>query len=101
MLFMLWSLLLMLLIIIAVDIYKHKVKTFKIIIKMILFQDNKSSSEQSYDVLFDQSFPGGLSIRSSAGRSYRVPGSALINITHGERMTDKNKNDKLGWPELL
>lgn len=37
------------------------------------------------EVLFDREFQGGLCIRSSPGRAYRVPRSALINISHGQR----------------
>lgn len=40
----------------------------------------------NFDVLFDEPFAGGQTIRSSPGRSYRVPGSALINISHGTRV---------------
>ena len=36
-----------------------------------------------FSVLFDSEFSGGLSIRSNSNRSYRLPGSALINLTHG------------------
>lgn len=41
--------------------------------------------ESMVEVLFDSEFQGGLAIRSSQGRSYRLPGSAIINITHSER----------------
>ena len=36
--------------------------------------------------LFDQEFHGGLPIRTSAKKCYRVPRTALINISHGNRM---------------
>ncbi|XP_040283999.1 5'-3' exoribonuclease 1 isoform X3 [Bufo bufo] len=37
------------------------------------------------EVLFDEEFPGGLSIRCTQSRGYRVPTSALINLSHGIR----------------
>lgn len=37
------------------------------------------------EVLFDEEFPGGLNIRCSQSRGYRVPTSALINLSHGIR----------------
>ncbi|XP_072264021.1 5'-3' exoribonuclease 1 [Pyxicephalus adspersus] len=37
------------------------------------------------EVLFDEEFPGGLTIRSSQSRGYRMPTSALINLCHGVR----------------
>ena len=38
-----------------------------------------------YDVLFDEEFLGGLTLRSSPGRAYRMPPYALVNLSHGER----------------
>ncbi|XP_041125946.1 5'-3' exoribonuclease 1-like isoform X1 [Polyodon spathula] len=43
-------------------------------------------SEVLYEVLFDKEFPGGLTIRCSPGRGYRLPPSALVNLTHGSRL---------------
>ncbi|XP_063772070.1 5'-3' exoribonuclease 1 isoform X2 [Pseudophryne corroboree] len=37
------------------------------------------------EVLFDEEFPGGLTLRSSQSRGYRLPTSALINLSHGNR----------------
>lgn len=47
----------------------------------------KSSTLESLsvEVLFDREFHGGLNIRSSSARGYKVPVSALINLSHGER----------------
>ncbi|XP_061099695.1 5'-3' exoribonuclease 1 isoform X2 [Conger conger] len=42
-------------------------------------------AEVLYEVVFDEEFAGGLTIRSSPGRGYRLPPSALINLTHGSR----------------
>uniref|UniRef100_A0A4W4G9K4 5'-3' exoribonuclease 1 n=1 Tax=Electrophorus electricus TaxID=8005 RepID=A0A4W4G9K4_ELEEL len=43
-------------------------------------------AEVLYEVLFDEEFPGGLTIRCSAGRGYRLPPCALINLSHGGRL---------------
>ncbi|KAL7990884.1 hypothetical protein Chor_014314 [Crotalus horridus] len=48
----------------------------------------KGASRESdvlYEVLFDEEFHGGLTIRSSPSRGYRVPACALINISYGYR----------------
>ncbi|KAM4693486.1 5'-3' exoribonuclease 1 isoform 2-T2 [Discoglossus pictus] len=37
------------------------------------------------EVLFDEEFPGGLTLRCSQSRGYRLPTSALINLSHGNR----------------
>ncbi|XP_041119571.1 5'-3' exoribonuclease 1-like isoform X2 [Polyodon spathula] len=39
-----------------------------------------------YEVVFDKEFAGGLTIRCSPGRGYRLPPSALVNLTHGSRL---------------
>ncbi|TST47708.1 5'-3' exoribonuclease 1 [Bagarius yarrelli] len=41
--------------------------------------------EVLYEVLFDEEFAGGLTIRCSPGRGYRLPPCALINLSHGNR----------------
>ncbi|XP_039413261.1 5'-3' exoribonuclease 1 isoform X1 [Corvus cornix cornix] len=38
-----------------------------------------------FEVLFDEEFLGGLTIRCSPARGYRLPSSALINLSHGSR----------------
>ncbi|XP_062844224.1 5'-3' exoribonuclease 1 [Trichomycterus rosablanca] len=42
-------------------------------------------AEVLYEVLFDEEFAGGLTIRCSPGHGYRLPPSALINLSHGSR----------------
>uniref|UniRef100_A0A673GCG8 5'-3' exoribonuclease 1 n=1 Tax=Sinocyclocheilus rhinocerous TaxID=307959 RepID=A0A673GCG8_9TELE len=42
-------------------------------------------AEVLYEVLFDEEFAGGLTVRCSPGRGYRLPPSALINLSHGSR----------------
>ena len=51
---------------------------------IIRIQKGEKVEDNLYDVLFDEVFTGGLSLRCSSGRGYRLPGSALINITFKE-----------------
>ncbi|KAF6122660.1 5'-3' exoribonuclease 1 [Phyllostomus discolor] len=44
-----------------------------------------------FEVLFDEEFPGGLTIRCSPGRGYRLPTSALVNLSHGSRSESGNQ----------
>lgn len=44
-----------------------------------------------FEVLFDEEFPGGLTIRCSPGRGYRLPTCALVNLTHGSRSETGNQ----------
>ncbi|XP_059155106.1 5'-3' exoribonuclease 1-like isoform X2 [Physella acuta] len=37
-----------------------------------------------YDVVFDEAFTGGITLRCSENKGYRVPGSAMLNLTFGE-----------------
>lgn len=39
-----------------------------------------------YEVLFDEEFAGGLNIRCTSPRGYRLPPCALINLSHGARV---------------
>lgn len=43
-------------------------------------------AEVLYEVLFDEEFAGGLNIRCTSPRGYRLPPCALINLSHGARM---------------
>nr|XP_060623773.1 5'-3' exoribonuclease 1 isoform X1 [Anolis sagrei ordinatus] len=54
----------------------------------------KGASRESdvlYEVLFDEEFHGGLTIRSSPARGYRMPSSALINLSYGNRSETGNQ----------
>nr|XP_057944195.1 5'-3' exoribonuclease 1 isoform X2 [Doryrhamphus excisus] len=42
--------------------------------------------EVLYEVVFDEEFAGGLNIRCTSPRCYRLPPCALINLSHGSRM---------------
>ncbi|KAJ0058968.1 hypothetical protein NL108_003310, partial [Boleophthalmus pectinirostris] len=39
-----------------------------------------------YEVLFDEEFTGGLTLRCTSPRGYRLPPCALINLSHGARV---------------
>ncbi|KAK7945419.1 hypothetical protein WMY93_001147 [Mugilogobius chulae] len=39
-----------------------------------------------YEVLFDEEFAGGLTLRTTSPRGYRLPPCALINLSHGARV---------------
>uniref|UniRef100_A0A3Q1CJI1 5'-3' exoribonuclease 1 n=1 Tax=Amphiprion ocellaris TaxID=80972 RepID=A0A3Q1CJI1_AMPOC len=43
-------------------------------------------AEVLYEVLFDEEFAGGLTIRCTSPRGYRLPPCALINLSHGCRV---------------
>ncbi|XP_068197322.1 5'-3' exoribonuclease 1 [Antennarius striatus] len=43
-------------------------------------------AEILYEVLFDEEFAGGLNIRCTSPRGYRLPPCALVNISHGARV---------------
>ncbi|XP_018322001.1 5'-3' exoribonuclease 1 isoform X2 [Agrilus planipennis] len=48
-----------------------------------------SDEDTMYDVLFDEEFSGGLELNCLTPRAYRLPRSAMINISHGERMLNQ------------
>ncbi|XP_034558490.1 5'-3' exoribonuclease 1 isoform X2 [Notolabrus celidotus] len=43
-------------------------------------------AEVLYEVLFDEEFAGGLTVRCTTPRGYRLPPCALINLSHGARV---------------
>jgi 5'-3' exoribonuclease 1 len=53
--------------------------------------DSAKPEYATMEILFDTEFSGGLSIRSSQNRSYRMPGSALINLSHGQRVLNRKQ----------
>ena len=61
---------------------------------VIRIQKGARIEDNVYDVLFDESFTGGLSLRCSAGRGYRMPGSSMINLTFKETGGKKAKGEK-------
>ncbi|XP_039278824.1 5'-3' exoribonuclease 1 [Nilaparvata lugens] len=44
--------------------------------------------DTSYDVMFDEEFPGGLSLNGSGKRCCRALKQSFINLSYGERMTN-------------
>ncbi|KAI4897691.1 hypothetical protein NFI96_015716 [Prochilodus magdalenae] len=48
-------------------------------------------AEVLYEVLFDEEFAGGLTLRCSPGRGYRLPPCALINLSHGSRQEQSSQ----------
>ena len=47
--------------------------------------------EVLYEVVFDQEFPGGVEIRCSGKRGYKIPASAFLNFSHGIREEAKRR----------
>ena len=54
---------------------------------LIRIQKGTRPSDNLYDVVFDKPFIGGLALNCTAGRGYRLPGSALINISFKVKYT--------------
>ncbi|XP_047224716.1 5'-3' exoribonuclease 1 isoform X2 [Girardinichthys multiradiatus] len=48
-------------------------------------------AEVLYEVLFDEEFAGGLNIRCTTPRGYRLPPCALINLSHGTRLDNGSR----------
>merc|ERR1719419_2072676 len=65
---------------------------------VIRIQKAARVEDNVYDVLFDDVFTGGLNLRCSPGRGYRMPGSAMINLTFkecgGKRKIESEKSVK-------
>ncbi|KAI4465247.1 3' exoribonuclease [Holotrichia oblita] len=47
--------------------------------------EGDSNDDVLYDIVFDEEFPGGLSLNCCVNRGYRLPKSALINKSYGQR----------------
>ncbi|CAG0878937.1 unnamed protein product [Darwinula stevensoni] len=47
--------------------------------------------EVLYEVVFDQEFPGGVEVRCSGKRGYKIPASAFLNFSHGIREEAKRR----------
>ena len=52
---------------------------------------SKDNSPPMYEVLFDEDFLGGLKLRCSSNRAYRLPASCLLSISHGKRVEENKK----------
>nr|CAD7460816.1 unnamed protein product [Timema tahoe] len=44
-----------------------------------------------YEVVFDKPFAGGLTLNCSADRGYKLPSSAMLNLSHGQRLDRSEK----------
>lgn len=68
----------------------HKTHYFFLYSKGI--QPSEKQADIMYDILFDEAFPGGLTLRgpSSAQRCYSLHWAALINISHGSRSSGQS-----------
>lgn len=54
-----------------------------------------------HDVMFDEAFPGGLSLLCLEKRSYSLPAAALVNLSHGERQQRRRQLQPLGKPTAV
>ncbi|CAH1774576.1 unnamed protein product [Owenia fusiformis] len=52
---------------------------------VVAIQSAEKEQDIIYEVVFDAPFMGGLTIRCSASKAYRMPGTSLINLSHGVR----------------
>ncbi|XP_063223399.1 5'-3' exoribonuclease 1 isoform X2 [Bacillus rossius redtenbacheri] len=43
-----------------------------------------------YQILFDREFEGGLTFNSCGSRGYKLPARSLLNLSHGQRLENKN-----------
>merc|ERR1719370_2235247 len=65
---------------------------------LIRVQKGAKQEDNLYDVLFDEPFAGGLALRCSAGRGYRLPGSALINLSFKTgRVAIEPQGERKAW----
>jgi hypothetical protein len=53
--------------------------------------DEENEVNTVYDVLFDEEFPGGVALRCSPGRGYKMSAANLINISFGRSKSGKAK----------
>lgn len=55
---------------------------------------NDSDSSSLYEIAFDEEFLGGVSLRCSSNRAYRLPPSCLLNISYGQRLEKEKEGPK-------
>ena len=56
--------------------------------------DFKENGPTLHEVLFDEDFLGGLKLRCSSNRAYRLPASCLLSISHGRRLSGADGENK-------
>nr|XP_045617221.1 5'-3' exoribonuclease 1-like isoform X2 [Procambarus clarkii] len=65
---------------------------------VIGIQKAEKEADILYDILFDEAFAGGLTLRGpkSAQRCYRLHWAAMVNISHGSRLPAGTNNHRIG-----
>lgn len=55
---------------------------------VVSIQESSTGNDRDtmYDVLFDRAFHDGMTLNCSPGRGYRLPKTAFINISYGQRL---------------
>ncbi len=64
---------------------------------LCLFTESNDNSPTLYEVLFDEEFLGGLKLRCSSHRAYRLPAPCLLNISHGRRLCESDSHKKKSY----
>lgn len=57
-----------------------------------ILSESKDNSPTLYEILFDEEFLGGLTLRCSSNRAYRLPSSCLLSISYGSRLEEAKKD---------
>ncbi len=57
--------------------------------------ESNDNAPTLYEVLFDEEFLGGLKLRCSSNRAYRLPAPCLLNISHGKRLSESDGPKKI------
>lgn len=60
----------------------------------LTFPESKNNSPTLYEILFDEVFLGGLKLRCSSNRAYRLPASCLLSISYGTRIEEAKKEQR-------
>ena len=47
--------------------------------------DELDGNDTLYEIIFDEEFLGGMSLRCEGNRGYRLPASCLLNLSYGKR----------------
>ncbi|XP_021342502.1 5'-3' exoribonuclease 1-like [Mizuhopecten yessoensis] len=61
----------------------------------------EKETDTIYDIVFDEEFPGGITLRCSPGKGYRMPKAAMINLSHGVRKNEKKTGKAAANQEAL
>lgn len=78
---------------------------FKLLLQLLVFIPssqcfiyNVDDSHPLYEVVFDEEFLGGLALRCSGNKAYRLPPNCLINITYGQRWSRSRYTPRYSQP---